>query len=175
MWKPLIRCSIIGGIVVFLWLMVSWMVLPMHKTVINKFAEPSEVSSTIMRYAPQDGVYVIPSMEEGATAKEDQPFILVNIRRGVNFKDMTRSIITGVITQMIAAFFITYLLLQAKSMKYWNRVWFVTLIGLIVGILSMIPNWNWWHFPTAWTILGIFDLVVGWFLGGLVIAKLIKK
>ena len=64
MWKSLLRCGIVGGVIVFLWMMVSWMVLPMHKATMNKFVDESEVLSTITRYAPKDGIYVIPSMEK---------------------------------------------------------------------------------------------------------------
>lgn len=177
MWKSLIRCSLIGGIVVFLWIMLAWMVLPMHRMMMNKFAEPTEVASTITKYAPNDGIYVIPSMDAGAAeeAKGPKPFIFVNVRRDIDFSYMTRPMIVGVLMQIAGAFFITYLLLQAKAMKYWGRVWFVTIAGLIVAILGILPDWNWWHFPTAWTLLEVFDMVVGWFLGGLVIAKLVKN
>lgn len=176
MWKPMIRCSLIGGIIVFLWLMISWMVLPMHQTSINKFTDESEVSSCVMRYAPTDGVYVIPSWEQIEKGEDSKsPFVLVNIRRGVDYTNMVRNIICGVITQIIGAALITYLLLQTKAMKYWNRVWFVTIIGLVVGILGSVPAWNWWYFPSGWVVLEIFDYIIGWFLGGLVIAKLVKN
>jgi len=177
MWKPMVRCSIVGGIIVFLWVMISWMILPMHKNSLHKFTDESEVTSCLTRYAPSDGVYVIPSWDqiEKNGSPKDSPFILVNMRRGVDYTNMTRNIIWGVITQIVAAAFITYLLLRAKAMKYWKRVWFVTVVGIIVAILGVVPSWNWWFFPTGWSILEIFDLIIGWFLGGLVIAKLVKN
>jgi len=138
---------------------------------INRFTETTEVTTTIAQYAPNDGIYVITPCE----TKKDDPFIFVNIRRGINCTSMIRPMVTGILMQMAAAFLITYLLLQAKPMKYWSRVWFVTIIGCVVAILGILPNWNWWQFPTAWTMLEIFDIVVGWFLGGIVIAKLIKN
>lgn len=172
----MIRCSLIGGIIVFLWMMICWMVLPMHQTMIHKFTEQAEVASCITKYAPSDGVYVVPSWDEVEKGQSSNlPFIFVNVRRGIDITHMTRSIACGIITQIIGAALITYLLMHAKAMKYWNRVWFVTIIGLVVAVLGTIPAWNWWHFPTGWAILEIFDLVVGWFLGGLVIAKLVKN
>lgn len=176
MWKPMIRCSIVGGVIVFLWLMVSWMFIPFHKGNLQKFVDESEVTSCVTRYAPKDGTYVIPSWEETekGTAK-DVPFIFVNVQRGVDFSSMTKNIVCGLITQIIGAALITYLLLKAKTMKYWNRVYFVTIVGLAVAILGTVPAWNWWHFPTSWALLEMFDLIVGWFLGGMVISKLIKN
>jgi hypothetical protein len=176
MWKPIIRCSIVGGIIVFLWMMLSWAIFPMHKACLNNFTDESEVTSCITRYAPKDGIYVLPSWNKvGGAEKKHPPFIFMNIRRGIDYSNMINNIIYGVITQIIGAAFITFLLLKAKAMKYWGRVWFVTIVGLIVAVLGTIPTWNWWHFPTGWAILEMFDIVVGWFLGGLVIAKLVKN
>ncbi len=176
MWKPMIRCSIVGGVIVFLWVMISWMVLPMHKVSLNNFTDEAEVTSCITRYAPNDGIYVAPSWAKDKKESTDSaPYIFLNIRRGVDSTNMTQNMIYGVITQIIGAAIITYLLLRTKAMKYWGRVWFVTLAGVLVAVLGTIPAWNWWHFPMGWAILEMFDLVIGWFLGGLVIAKLIKN
>ena len=172
----MIRCSIVGGVIVFLWTMISWMILPMHKASMNNFADESEVTSCITRYAPHDGIYVIPSWDQVKKKETSNiPFIFVNIRRGVDYSNMTSNMICAVITQIIGAAFITFLLLKTKAMKYWGRVWFVTIVGLIVAILGTVPVWNWWHFPTGWAMLEMFDLVIGWFLGGLVIGKLVKN
>jgi hypothetical protein len=176
MWKPLIRCSIVGGLIVFLWAMISWMLLPMHKASMHHFADGQEVTSCITRYAPQDGIYVLPSWDDMNTEqKKTEPFIFVNVRRGVDSTNMTKSMVVGLITQIIGAGIITYILLRAKTMKYWGRVWHVTLLGALVAILGTLPAWNWWYFPTSWVFLEFFDLVIGWFLGGLVISKLIKN
>lgn len=176
MWKSLLRCSVIGGIVVYLWLTLQWAVLPMHSMMINQFTEPAEITSTVTRYAPHDGIYVIPSRnEEAKGAKKDNIFVFMNIKRDVDITEMTRPMIVGVLMQMVGAFIITYLLLQAKVMRYWGRVGFVTLIGLAIAVIGVLPAWNWWHFPLGWSLLEVFDVVFGWFLGGLVIAKLIKN
>lgn len=172
MWKSLTRCAVIGGIVVYLWLTLEWAVLPFHRQMLNHFAESSEVVSAITKYAPYDGVYVYPKCEE-STGK--QPFIFINVKRDVDCKAMTVPMVRGVIMQMVGAFIITYLLMQTKISQYWNRVWFVTLVGLAIAVLGILPAWNWWYFPPGWVALEVFDMIVGWFLGGLVIAKLVKN
>lgn len=175
MWKTLFRCGIVGGVIVFLWTMVSWMVLPFHSGGMKKFVDESEVVSTITQYGPKDGIYVIPSMRDRQHEAKDQTFVFVNLKRGVNFGEMGKPMAFGVFVQIVSAMLITYLLLKTKAMKYWNRVFFVTIIGLIAGLIGVLPAWNWWYFPTSWILLDVFDLIVGWFLGGMVIAKLLKN
>lgn len=174
MWKTLFRCGIVGGVVVFLWMMVSWMILPLHQGAMNQFTDESEVVSTITRYAPRDGIYVTPGMDGPQQGRKNQPFIFVNVKRGIDLSKMGGSMARGVIAQIVVAMLITYLLLKTKAMKYWNRVYFVTLIGVIAAIIGIFPAWNWWHFPAHWVALEIFDILAGWFLAGLVIAKLVK-
>lgn len=178
MWKPLIRCSIVGGVIVFLWMMISWMILPMHKSMMNQFQDEGQVTSTVLEAAPKDGIYVIPKwdadqgeMYQGKTG----PFIFMSVRRGVNFSDMTTPMVIGLITQIIGAGLITYLLLRGKAMKYWSRVRFVTIAGIAVALLGTMPAWNWWHFPGSWVFLDFLDITIGWFLGALVIGKLVKN
>ena len=175
MWKPILRCGIVGGIIVFLWIMISWMVLPLHKSTMNKFVDEAEVVKTVTRYAPKDGIYVIPSMETRQVDAKDQTFVFMNIKRGVDFGQMAGPMLCGVITQIVAAMLITYLLLKAKAMKYWNRVWFITIAGILAVLLGIIPAWNWSYFPTHWVVLEAFDIIAGWFLAGIVMAKLLKN
>ena len=40
--------------------------------------------------------------------------------------------------------------------------------GVLVGVL---PNWNWWGYSTAYVGGQIGELIVGWALVGLVLAK----
>jgi len=175
MWKSIIRCGVIGGIVVYLWLTLEWAILPTHTRQLNRFTEQTEVETAMTKYAPRDGIYVITPCHEKEPAAKQGPFIFVNIKRDAQCTSMVRPMVIGILMQMVAAAFITYLLLQAKVMKYWGRVWFVTVIGIVAAILGALPAWNWWQFPASWAALEVFDLVVGWFLGGIVIAKLIKN
>jgi hypothetical protein len=48
---------------------------------------------------------------------------------------------------------------------------FIVTAALAVGVIAVLPNWVWWHFSTRWTLVTMTDIVVGWLLAGLVIAK----
>lgn len=74
------------------------------------------------------------------------------------------------LTQCVAAFLATLLLLKT-SLPYWHRVAFLLAIALIVAFAGHVPNWTWFSFSAAYTLSQFTDLLIGWFLAGMVIAK----
>ena len=59
-------------------------------------------------------------------------------------------------------------------MSYKGRLLFVTIVGLTIGVLGFIPDWNWFGAGWKFTFFMITDLVVTWFLVGIFIAAFIK-
>jgi hypothetical protein len=58
---------------------------------------------------------------------------------------------------------------------YWERVVAVTLLGLMGCSAVGIIYWNWYEFPTSFFVAQIVDQVVGFFLAGLLIAKMATR
>jgi len=77
------------------------------------------------------------------------------------------------ITQLVNAFLLSIVLTQTKVRSYGGRVLFIFTLALLAGVAGHVPNWNWFNFSTSYTALEISDLLVGWTLAGLVIAKII--
>lgn len=178
--KTVIRCAVFGGIVAFVWGMFSWMVLPFHKMSMHTFRNEQQVAQAIMQNAPESGMYMMPSctkkeMGEPKGAMHERmktgPVMSASIvLEGMDPSSMTPYVISLII-QIVGAYFITCLLLKCKSMPYMEQVFFVTLVGLVVGILGVLPGWNWMGYSCGFAITMIVDLVIAWFLAGLVIAK----
>ncbi len=55
-----------------------------------------------------------------------------------------------------------------------GRVLFVTLLGIFGFATVSVPYWNWYGFPTDFTLAEAIDHVVGWFLAGLVLAAIVR-
>jgi hypothetical protein len=49
MGKGLWLGTILGAIIVFIWMMISWMFIPWHCMVMNKFSNEQSVSETILK------------------------------------------------------------------------------------------------------------------------------
>jgi hypothetical protein len=55
-----------------------------------------------------------------------------------------------------------------------GRVVFVTLLGLFPLLSVDLPYWNWYRFPSAYTAAQFVEHLVGYLVGGLVVAAIVK-
>lgn len=183
MCKKVITASIVGAVTVFIWGMVSWMVLPWHHTTFNQFTDEAKVSETLNTNVEKSGIYLIPYTSDfSGSAKEafdekykSGPLAFVVMKKEGGDPTMKLQMIMGLLTQLVAAFIIAMLLWSASGLSYLSRVVFVTAAGLLTGIIGYIPSYIWWHFQLDFVLVGIADQVIAWFIAGLLMAKIIKK
>lgn len=182
MGKALIKGTLLGAIILFIWTALSWMVLPWHCNTLKKYTDEKSVAAIIKTNTTESGIYVLPHMCDSTMSKEEHmqasakgPLVFSVIRRdGYNFSS-PKPYIGAFVIYLVGAFFVTYLLLQTRDSTYLNRVWFVTVFGIAAGILAVFPNWNWWGFSLDYTLVGFLDFVIGWFLAGLALAAVTKR
>lgn len=189
--KRIIRCAIFGGLIVFVWGMLSWMVLPWHQKSLHQFKDEQKVYEVIAENAPVSGIYILPNtyahadgmsyleinkqMVEQKERMTKGPIIFASVYlEGIEAMNI-KCLVVSLLIQIIGAGMITWMLLQTKLTTYRKRVVFVTSVGLLVGILGLLPPWNSFGFSTYYTLALMVDLVVGWFLAGLAIGKLSYK
>lgn len=167
--------SVLGAIVLFLWGYASWMVLPWHHSTLKTFKDDVAVSQVIKANVSESGVYISPVMNPNNADIAGKTLIFTNIDvNGMPSNSMTMPMIISFITQLIAAFLVTWLLANTAGMGYLRRVAFVVVFALAASIVTNVPAWNWFKFDTHFTLVAMADLVIGWFLAGIFIAALVK-
>ena len=186
--KSLLLGTIVGGIIAFLWSWVSWGVLPWHEKGLLKFQNEAEVSAMITSHTTDSGTYLLPGKtptagmtpeQKKASEAADmekmqhQPIMLAAIRRN-GFGSMAQGLVIQLLCQMAAAFLLTWLLLQTSGLSYGRRVMFLAIAGLTASVIVDLPNWNWWGFSGAYTVVSLADFTLTWLLAGLGIAKVAK-
>lgn len=172
MLRSLLIGGIAGGIVVFVWGAVSWMVLPWHEATLKRFSNEDVVSVTLDAYAPDTGVYVLsPGMDESGKPVEDQEtgrVVFAAIQPPM--PSMNAAMLKGLVTQVLAALLVTWLVIKAALPGFGQRVLLVLAFAAGASLVGIVPNWIWWGFSTGYTLVNIADLLIGWGLAGLVIS-----
>lgn len=191
--KRIIGASVLAGLLVFIWTNISFMVLPFHQMTLFNFKDEGTLGSVLKANADHSGIYVLPSpnfgksdgkkmtkAEQQAAWKQSQerirrgPFAFVAIHPNGKEPFMPKTMLWAFLTNVLAASIFSWLILKAKLGGYWEKVNFVAVAALAGGFISLLPNLIWWGFPGDYTVLALVDIAVGWFLGGMVIAKIIK-
>ncbi|TAJ08416.1 MAG: hypothetical protein EPO61_09960 [Nitrospirae bacterium] len=184
--KPLILGGLFGGLALFVWGAISYMALPWHGMMLEKFTDEAVVAQALTANASRSGMYILPNPhkhEPGMTAAQQQaaeegakarmmsgPFLFASVSLG-GTRDMGQALLLNVLSDILAAALATWLLLQTAHVSYWRRVGFVVVMALTAGVVAHVPSWIWWTFSTSFTLVEFADLLIGWGLAGLVIAK----
>lgn len=177
----ILTASIFAAIVLFTWSAVSWMVLTWHNTTLHAFKDEASVAKVMQDNTNQSGIYMLPYMATDSTPSQKNssnellkagPVVFTAVYLG-GVTNMQPYMIKGFIIQLLAAFFVGWLLSKTARLSYFGRVGFVLVFAIAASLACHLPYWNWWHFETMYTLITIGDMLVGWFLAGLVMAALI--
>lgn len=185
MGKKFIRGAVIGGVIVFLWCLLSWMLFPWHTQMFKQFADEESVAEVIRNNTSDSGIYLLPNtfayhagtsddtVQAGLMMRHSGPTMFASIQVNGMSHLSVRPFVIALLLQVVGAAIVTWMVLQTK-LRFKEKVVFVTLYGVAVGLLGILPAWNWWAFSPAYTLYLFTNLVVGWFLAGLAIAKICK-
>jgi len=183
--------SMFGGIVLFVWGAFSHMVLGLGESSIKQIPNEEIVVAAMRDNITEAGLYFFPGMERSSGMTEQQGKaamdqwaekwtagpngMLVYNREGsqpLSPKQFIVELISDIIAALIAAF------LLAKAVGglggFWQRVQFVTALGLFSFFAVETAYWNWYGFPFRFTVDSLFDQVAGFFLAGLVLGWRVK-
>src|SRR2546427_1340435 len=64
MLKSISLGGLIGGLVLFAWGVVSWMLLPWHLATLEKFKDEAKVAQALTANATKSGVYLLPNVHK---------------------------------------------------------------------------------------------------------------
>lgn len=188
MQKSLLLGGLLGGLVLFVWNSISWNVLPWHMMTFEKFKDEATIAQALTVNALRPGVYLLPNAHKhdpGVTEEQKKAEEVEGMKRMIQgplmfasvslqgFEGIGPALLIQLVTGIVGTLLATWLLLQTRPMGYWDRVGFLVVISLVVAVIAQLPYWNWWNFSTSYTAVTIADLLIGWFLASLVIAKML--
>lgn len=183
MTKPLAMGTLLGGVILFVWGAVYHAVLPFANQAFLGFTNEDAVMQAIVPNAPRSGVYFLPYVPQdkgdaAMKAAEEKmtrgPFVLASVRVGP-MSSMGALLGTQFVLDLLVAFFLTLLLLQARPASYGARVGFLVSVALAGWLALSVPSWNWYAFSSGYVLAELGDVGVGFALAGLALAKVVPK
>lgn len=178
--KRLLLSTFFGGLVVFLWSNVSWLLLGWHAAGMRTFTNERAVAEVLAANAQVPGLYLLPSsqrdvaettLEQEIERKRAGPFFFGSVRAGRHQWTLPGLMAKSFATQLAGAFLLTIVIGSARFESYGGRVTACALAGLFAGLVGHVPNAIWWEFPVSSTVVQIADLTFSWLLAGLIIAR----
>ncbi len=180
--------AVVAGIVLMLWGVVFWMVLPFSNAAYRELPREAEFSAALLEHAPADGVYLLPSMGHGegldAEAAQERfetryaagPRARLYVRRGGGDPLSPMPYLLGFGHNVVSAWLLALLLaFAAPSMPaFASRYLFTALAGLFAAVFIDLqtPIWffNTWDEP----LLLLSFHVLGWLAAAVPIAAIVK-
>lgn len=170
--KKLLIGALVGGILVFAWQTLSWTMLNLHEAEYKQAPNQDALISSLGQL--EEGQYMVPRANDNATQKEMQdfqkkmldekkPWAVINYHKAYE-TDMTMNIIRGLLTAIIAAFFVCWVLMKQKS-TFGTTFISSILIGVAGYLFIPYSGHIWFENPGATTHL--IDALVSWGLCGL--------
>ncbi len=179
--KRMLLAGLLGGLVVFVWGAVSHMVLPIGTMGLSSLPNEDTVLEVLRTSVPEPGLYFFPGMDPSDNSKEAQEAFAAKYRTGpvglLVYRTTggevlePRLLVTELLTNILAALLAAWIVARSGG-TYLQRALLVGSLGLFAWISISLSYWNWYGFPAAFVCAEGIDQVVGWFLGGLVIARL---
>ena len=181
--------GILGGLVFFFWGFLAHEVLGLGKVGIKDLPNEQVMIATMSSSISEPGFYFFPGLGLGPnpTSEEKKAAmerytqkatsgpagIVIYHPVGANVLTM-RYRGTEFALDVVLALIGAILLAWAGLASFGSRVAFVTLAGFMAALLTNVQYWNWYAFPSNYTLATIATQVIGFFLTAIVIAMIVR-
>jgi len=176
--KRIILGALAGGIVFFIWSAVIHM-SPLGMVGITSLPDPAY--EALKTNVPRSGLYFFPGVETHPTPEQQKaweeklkagPYGILVYTAGPGAAMAAKQLISELVTDLVAAF-IAACIIALIAAAWLRRALIVALLGAFGWISLLLSYWIWYNFPTAYILNEGLTEIVGWFIAGLVIAKIV--
>ena len=176
--------GVVAGIVIFFWGFVSHMLTPLGDMGLQTIPHEEGIAAALKADVREPGLYFLPGHDRTKSqTQEDMQAHMDKIAKGpygfmVVYPDgrdvsLSKRLPIEMGTNVVCALLAAIVASQLRP-GFLVRVACVTLLGILGSIMTLVPYWNWYGFPTDFTLAQFVDHAVGWFLAGIVIAAIVR-
>ena len=174
--KDILLSGLLGGLVIFAWIIISSTIIPLSGNVGNEIPDDKDIHTMLKNKIPESGIYWLPGhtgQEEGLYADYGNEPIFYIFYAGATPNTMIAPTIVEILCILLTPIIAAWILSKASEKilaKYTRRVLFVTVIGLLFAVYGDLYSQK----PLGLILLSSINNVIIWALVGLVLAWRIK-
>ena len=180
--------GILGGLAFWVWAFVAHTLLPLGEAGVREMPNEQALLASMKTSLSERGLYIFPGTglpadasraQKGEAMKESSQkmatgpsgILMYHPTRDFSF---VRSVLIELGTNILQLLLAVFLLGQARLTSFGARWWFITTAGILAAISTNVSYWNWYGFPTNYTLAYTFTIVMGFVFAGLVAAAIVK-
>ena len=188
--RRIIIGGVLAGLATFVWGAISHMALGLGDVGIKGISNEAPVLAALQGNIKEAGFYFFPGLDRSPGLTKEQKAAVEKTwsekylagPRGIlvyhpdgETPMSPRQLLLQLGAEIVAALVAAFLLAQAHGLTcYVGRVGFVLLLGLLPFFPLSFPYWNWYGFPTNFTLAQLADKLITYLVAGLVLAALVK-
>jgi len=174
--------ALMGGIVMFLWGAIAHMALGLGEVGIRQPVNEDTVLATLHAgLGDRPGVYILPSVDPAkmhdqatiaaysAKAKVSPYAFMVYLPQGDDLSDMSGQLPRQWASDTLSALALAFVMGLA-AFSFVTRLSIALAAAVFAWLSTLVPYWNWYRFPTNFTVAALIEQVIGWLLAGAVMA-----
>ncbi|MBA2433005.1 MAG: hypothetical protein H0V56_12970 [Chthoniobacterales bacterium] len=186
----LLLAALLGAVAMFTWEFVAHMFTPLGEAGISYLPNESTVSAALASaVGDRHGLYMFPTggltkessgeekqqgMERIMEEMKTNPSGLVLYKPAGTTFNFAKNLGVQFVTDFVKTFLAVWLLARTRLATFPGRVGFVVVVGVLAAVATNIPHWNWYGFPTGFTLANVIMEILGFFFAGLAIALVFK-
>jgi len=181
--KKILFGALVGAVVLFVWSFVSHMLLPLGHIGIQQVSNEDPILDAMRANIQQPGLYFLPGLHrsqyndeaarKGWAEKARRGFAIVIYQ--LSGEEMTSGQLATEFVSNLFVALLAALLLSHIGGSFLSRTLAVGIMGLIAGLDIYVSYWNWFKFPTDYTLAVMFDQFIGFLLMGAALTMIVKK
>jgi hypothetical protein len=171
--KKVLLGALVGGILLFIWQTLSWMVMDLHVKSHSYTDKEATILNVLNTELTGEGQYMLPGYKPGAPQEENmkkaeanigKPWAMISYHKAFEM-DIATNIIRGLAVNILLMVLFCWIISKIPAPKFGTIFLASILTGLIVFLNGIYTAHIW--YPTFDLMAHLTDSIVGWALAGL--------
>lgn len=187
----ILLAGILGGIAMFLWMSIAHIATPLGEVGFKEIPnEQAVMSAMTMAIGSSEGLYIFPGMGVPPDASRDQKRAAMS-----NYQQLLDKYPSGIMVykpagqkamtmgqlgrefgfEVLEALLLAVLLSMTARKTFGSRMGLAVVVGLLAAVTTNLSYWNWYGFPSNYTMATMFVELMKYVVAGVVVALIAGK